>query len=248
MGKMNFLQSAYSGKVGNTYGVRQYRKNYVKAVPFSHAPHNVAQTRSVRAFSNLNRLSAVIAKKFWQWLELSDKSMYRSNAVAKWLKPCIKNGSFEPENINEVIPQDGSLRLVGVEYSLPAKTFTVELRNTVESSHVSDEKVFIAFVTNNGTVKWSTIAEGENIKVSGNFDFIDFSTWYIMAFKSIPWYGKRKIKGFTLYTNSEIIVVNGIWYLTRQSFETAPYVIDGVLHLNPVNAQVQDGILKITES
>lgn len=248
MGKINILQSGFVGQVGEVYGVKQHGKLFMKAVPFSHAPHNIAQTRAVRAFTALNRLSSVVAKQFFPYMGIIAKGMYKSNAVAKLFKPSIQGGQFSPESINVVIPQDGSLRLVRVDYDLPAKVFTVQLKNNVESPNVKDEKIFIAFVTSNGTVKWSTVTYGENITVSGSFDFIDFSTWYIMAFKSVLFRGKRKLKGFTLYTNSETVVVNGIWYITRQSWESAPYVIDGTLYLNPINASVVDGILKITES
>lgn len=248
MGKINILKSDFTGQVGEVYGVRQHGKSFMKAVPFSHAPHNTSQTRAVRAFTALNRLSSVIAKQFFQYMNLSAKGVYKNNAVSKFLKPAIQGGTFAPESINEVIPQDGSLQLVAVDYDLPAKTFSVQLRNTVESVNVKDEKIFIAFVTSNGTVKWSTVTYGENITVSGSFDFIDFSTWYIMAFKSVPRGNRRKLKGFTLYTNSEIVVVNGVWYLTRQNWETAPYVIDGTLYLNSLNASVLDSVLKITES
>ena len=77
MGKINLLKADYIGKVGQTYGVRQYRQSIVKATPFSHSPHNTAQTKAVRAFEKLNRFSSYVAKTFWRYLNLSDKKMYR---------------------------------------------------------------------------------------------------------------------------------------------------------------------------
>lgn len=245
MGKLNILQGGYTGKVGSTYGVRQHRKTYAKAVPFSHTPHNTAQTKAVKAFTALNRLSSVIAQKYFSFLNLSAQGMYKNNAVSKWLKPVIQNGIFEPEYISETIPQDGSLKIDSVVYDLESGTFTVQLTNTLDTGSAKNEPIFIAFFTGAGAVKWSNVVYGESLIINGTFDYSNFSSFYIVAFKSIPWFGKRKVKGFTLYANTDIIVVNGVWYITRQEFATAPYVIDGVLYLPAENASVVDSVLHI---
>lgn len=247
MGKINLLKAGFSGQVGETYGVESHGKQIIKAVPFSHAPHNIAQKRAVRAFTYLNRFASNVAKYFFQYLPLSAKGCYKNNAVSKWLKVAIDGGVFSPEKIGEVIPSDNSLRIQSVEYDLDAKTFTVKLQNTLLTPNVADEKIYCAFVTNFGSVKWSTVAYGENLTLRGSFDYLDFSTWYIIAFKSVPWYGKKKICGFSIYSNSAIIVVNGIWYLERQTFVSAPYVVDGVLYLPEENVLLEDGTLRIIE-
>lgn len=126
MAEMNFLLGGYKGKMGVTYGVRQYKKSIVKAVPFSHSPHNQDQKDSFAAFAKLQRFAAPIAKTLWAALELKNKNIHKLNAVASWLKPAIKNHDFELQTALDIIGSDADDMIKNAAFSIH--------RNAVEAS------------------------------------------------------------------------------------------------------------------
>lgn len=236
MGKLNILQSNYVGKVGATYGVKQRKTHFVKAVPFSHAPHNEKQKSACSAFVLLNRLSAVIAKKFWKYLDLSDKQMYRSNAVAQWLKATLVNNTFVLDEVAQVIPADGSLSLDALDFSAADYSFSMQLTNTLDTADVSKEMVFLAVITNTCVSKFADVRTGQNILARSVFEYIDFAYFQVIAFKSIPWYHKHKIKGLVLSAPVYVIIVNRVFYVLRWKWDSTPYVLDRCLYL-PVGTE-----------
>jgi hypothetical protein len=125
MARLNLLKSSFSGKVGDTVGVAWKNKTVIKAKVEGKKKNSALQTANVRAFEALCRISAVIAKLSWHYLYLSDRKMLRHNAVAKWLKPLIRNHAFEPENIYVVIPRSGSLCLAGIVFFPANNQFSV---------------------------------------------------------------------------------------------------------------------------
>lgn len=130
MGKLHFMNGGFDGKLGMTYGAKQRGTHFVKATPFSHRPHNAVQTKSVRAFEKLNRFSSFVARTFWKYLNLSDKKMYRHNAVAQWLKPCVKNHSFQLQNLAEIILPNDSLSIESVSFNFDERRATVTIENS----------------------------------------------------------------------------------------------------------------------
>lgn len=245
---MNTLRADYIGKVGKTYGVRQYGKSIEKAIPFSHSPHNKTQTQSVRAFEKLNRFSAYVAKTFWRYLNLSDKTMYKHNAVAKWLKPCVKNHSFQLANLVEIIPPNSSLRFGNINIDLEAKTAEIEFINTPYSVNTTRENIFIALVTDNGTVKAGGAFSSVSQTVSFSWDYSDFISLSVVMFKSSVQFGKKIINGLCLNTETRNYVINGILYTSLMPLSETPHYENGVLHFATADWEVVDNILHYIEN
>lgn len=243
MGTMNTLRADYIGKVGKTYGVRQYGKSIEKAIPFSHSPHNKTQTQSVRAFEKLNRFSAYVAKTFWRYLNLSDKTMYKHNAVAKWLKPCVKNHSFQLANLVEVIPPNSSLRFGNINIDLEAKTAEIEFINAPYSANTTREDIFIALVTDNGTVKAGGAFSSVSQTVSFSWDYSDFISLSVVMFKSSVQFGKKIINGLCLNVETQNFVINGILYTSLMPLNEPPRYNEGILTFSDSDFNFADNIL-----
>lgn len=243
MGKINLLKADYVGKVGQTYGVRQYRQSIVKATPFSHSPHNTAQTKAVRAFEKLNRFSSYVAKTFWRYLNLSDKKMYKHNAVAKWLGVAVESGTFRLENLVSVIPSNSSLRFGNVEIDFNAKTATVEFVNSPLSSLTTKEDVFIALVADNGTVKAGGAFSNVSQTLQFSWDYTDFVTLSVVMFKSSVQQGKKIINGFCFYSEQTEYVVDGVLYTSLMPLTTSPTYQNGVLVFSSADVQIADNIM-----
>lgn len=248
MGTMNTLRADYIGKVGKTYGVRQYGKSIEKAIPFSHSPHNATQTRSVRAFEKLNRFSAYVAKTFWRYLNLSDKTMYKHNAVAKWLKPCVKNHSFQLANLVEVIPPNSSLRFGNINIDLEAKTAEIEFINAPYSANTTREDIFIALVTDNGTVKAGGAFSSVSQTVSFSWDYSDFISLSVVMFKSSVQFGKKIINGLCLHTETQNFVIDGILYTSLMPLNEPPRYNEGILTFSDSDFSFADNILHWLEN
>lgn len=143
MATINLLKSSYNGKLGQTYGVQQYHKKFVKAIPFSHAPHNDKQQNSVRAFEKLNRVSAEIARKFFFNLPLSDKTLSRMNAVASFLKPVVKDNTFNLSNVKSVFGSYESFSVPFIQISTDANSVVVNVENLANENTYSNSSFFV---------------------------------------------------------------------------------------------------------
>lgn len=245
MGIMNTINGSYIGKVGKTYGVRQYRKNIEKVIPFSHAPHNTTQTNSVRAFEKLNRFSSFVARVFWQFLNLSDKKKLRHNAVASWFKPVIKDHSFNLENLAEIITPNSSLLFIDIQVNFDTQTAVVQIQNSKFSQYTSDEKIFIAFVTDNGTVKAGGVYPEDTEEVIFTWDLSDFTYFSIVMFKTSIQFNKKVVNGFRLYGGNLPLVTLGCFYTNRKQWYVQPLVQDSVFCLSKLDAGVTTGTLFI---
>lgn len=245
MGIMNTLNGSYTGKVGSTYGVRQYRKNIEKVVPFSHAPHNITQTNSVRAFEALNRFSSFVSRVFWQFLNLSDKKVLKHNAVSKWFAPVVKNHTFSLENIEEVIPTNPTLYFIDIQADFDHNTVVVQLHNSKFSQYTSDEKIFIAFVTEKGVVKAGGVYPEDTEEITLSWDATNFSNFSIVMFKSSIQFKKKIVNGFCIYGGELPLVIDGVFYTARKQWRVSPLVQDSVFYLSTQDASVSSEMLFI---
>lgn len=243
MGKLHFLTGGYEGKLGMTYGAKQRGDIFVKASPFSHRPHNVTQTKSVRAFEKLNRLSAFVAKTFWANLNLSDKKMYRHNAVAQWLKPCVKNHSFQLSNLVEVIPANSSLRITSVSFSFDERKASISFENSPLNPLVTSETILIALVSDNGTVKAGKSLNAVSQTVTLSWDLTDFATLSVVMFKSSLQGNRKIINGFCLYSETSDYVIDGVLYTSFLPLTYPPRYSNGRIVFNSADSNVVDNIL-----
>lgn len=243
MGEINLLRADYVGKVGQTYGVRQYRQSIVKATPFSHTPHNATQNKSVRAFEKLNRFSAYVARTFWRNLNLSDKKMYKHNAVANWLKPVVKSHGFQLVNITEVIKPNPTLTIESVTIDFENKTAVVTFSNEKFNPLVTSEKIFIALVTDNGTVKAGGAFDAISQTLTFSWDYNDFVTLTVVMFKSSVLQGKKIINGFCLNSENVDYVVDGVLYTSLMPLLVQPHYDNGVLVFDSQDVEIVDNIM-----
>lgn len=248
MGKINLLKADYIGKVGQTYGVRQYGQGIVKATPFSHSPHNASQTKAVRAFEKLNRFSSYVAKTFWRYLNLSDKKMYKHNAVAKWLGVAVESGTFKLENLVKVIPSNQSLRFGSINIDFTSKKATVTIENSLLSPITTREDIFIALVTDNGTVKSGRAFSGISQTLELSWDYTDFVTISVVMFKSSVQQGKKIINGFCFYSEQTDYVIDGILFTSLMPLNEPPRYNEGILTFSDSDFSFADNILHWLEN
>lgn len=245
MGKLNILKAGYEGKVGQTYGVAKKNLYDIKAVPFSHTPHNNLQNTAKNEFVGLNRIASRVVKKMWKYLSLSDKGMYRNNALCKAWKNALKGDTFRIENLKDVISENGKLRIDTVKYDPQLFTFIYSANEENPDKQSSNQIIYLAVVTNNQITKSDISGRGNSLILSSSFDYVDFAYFQVWAFKAVPGIKKWQLKGLSITNPIFVIIVNGVFFISRWRWQRIPFIIDGVLYLPPDNVEVEDGVLKL---
>lgn len=166
MGEMKLIKGAFNGKVGEFYGTKQFRKYYVKSVPFSHAPHNALQNQAFSAFGCLQRMSSQFAKSFWNYLGLSNRNMNKINAVAHFLKPVISDRIFRVGKIVNVIPGGNELMINDFSFSKENQMFVIDYSLNIDTSDKRDLKICYAFIAENGAGQGGGTFYGQSGKIS----------------------------------------------------------------------------------
>lgn len=231
MGKINLLRAGYEGKVGQTYGVAKKGLYDIKAVPFSHTPHNNLQAKTKNEFVGLNRIAARVVKKMWKYLGLSDKEMYRNNALCKEWKGALKGNDFQLENLKEVLSQDDELKINTILYDPETFVFSYSAVEQDPDELTGNQIIYLAIVTNKQITKGDIIGYGNQAILSSIFDYIDFAYFQVWAFKAVPLNKKWQLKGLSISDPVFVIIVNRIFYISRWRWVTLPYVENRILYL-----------------
>ena len=245
MGKLNLLRAGYEGKVGQTYGVAKKGLYDIKATPFSHTPHNTRQNTAKDEFTGLNRIASRVVKKMWKYLSLSDKDMYRNNALCKAWKGALKGGVFHIENLKEVISEEGKLRIDTIEFNPQLFTFSYSANEVNPDEESINQVIYLAVITNRQITKADINGRGNSILLSSTFDYIDFAFFQVWAFKAIKGIKKWQLKGLSISDPIFVIIVNEVFFVSRWRWQRIPFVIDEVLYLPPENAKIENEILKL---
>ena len=245
MGKLNLLRAGYEGKVGQTYGVAKKGLYDIKATPFSHTPHNTRQNTAKDEFTGLNRIASRVVKKMWKYLSLSDKDMYRNNALCKAWKGALKGGVFSIENLKEVISEEGKLRIDTIEFNPQLFTFSYSANEVNPDEKSINQVIYLAIITNRQITKADVSGRGNSLLLSSVFDYIDFAYFQVWTFKAVPGIKKWQLKGLSISDPIFVIIVNEVFFVSRWRWQRVPFIINEVLYLPPENAKIENEILKI---
>ena len=245
MGKLNLLKAGYEGKVGETYGVAKKGLYDIKATPFSHSPHNNKQTKAKEQFIGLNRIASAVVKKMWNYLSLSDKEMYRNNALCKLWSNALAGEEFHVDNLKQVISQEGALKITEELYDPQSFKFIYSIQELLPDSESENQQLYLAIVTNRNVTKADISGKGNYLLLSSMFDYIDFAYFQVWAFKCRKGIKKWQLKGLAITDPVFVIIVNEVFFVSRWRWQKIPFVIDEVLYLPPENAKIENEILKL---
>lgn len=232
MATLNLLNASFNGKLGEVYGTKQHGNAYAKAIPFSHAPHSEVQTKCVRAFEKLNRLSSGIASVAFPFLNLSSKKMLKHNAVAQWLKPLISGKTFQPSKMADIIKTGNETEITNIDINLKTNSITISAKTNKEVSIINKKRWFIFVFDDLGQVFLAEAPKEDFFIKTVTTTISRERYYYAMAFRSDFSVNKFLLSGLSI--TIPLIVRNGILYtsLTEDSG----------------NFTVENGILKYTGS
>lgn len=245
MGNINLLKAGYNGKVGQTYGVHQKGQYIIKAVPFSHTPHNTTQNKAKNAFTRLNKVCSRVVKSMWDYLNLSDKGMYKNNALCKAWKNALKENDFIMENLYDVISDAGQLQITEIVFDPDNFVFAYSIGELYPNVPTGEQVIYAGIITDKFITKADITAKGTQALLSSVFDFIDFAFYQVWAFKSVKTARGWQLKGLSMTDPVFLIVVAEVFYTMRWRWQQDPYVIDETVYFSELNASVESEILFI---
>lgn len=219
MATMNLLQAKVDGKLGEMYGAKWKNKPCLKAVPFSHAPHNTSQKQAFSAFGCLNRVASGIANTFWNYLGLSDRVMLRHNAVANWLKVCVSNRTFDITKAESVIPADGTVAIGGLSLNFDTNIIEISASTSLPVQPLKGQAWFVGIFDSNGKKVAGFIPSGQEFSYRLYSELNQKLGYFAIAFRSDKTDGKIKVHGFSS-------VSTGVWVGSRLNLSAMSNPLD----------------------
>lgn len=238
MAQINILTSSYNGKLGTTYGTKQYKKHFVKAIPFSHAPRTEMQKESLSAFTKLNKVCSQIVKKYWQYLGLSDKKMYKNNALTQKLKNLIINKVFEPLNIYLVYPESTTIQINQANIDNDKNVIKIDFFDNEIIKNDFKKQFLVVIFSENAITYINEITDKQNYSFTKNVSNTENAYYYFLIL-STKYKGNQKIiESKILKLKNNKYVVNGVWYILRLYWYNEPYVENEILYLKDAELQM----------
>lgn len=243
MGIVNLLNASVNGKLGEVYGTKQWGNHYLKAIPFSHTPHNEAQKQSFSAFQKLVRFSSGVAKDFKEYLPIKTALMTAANATAQLFKPIIKEKSFNITFLEDVITMDGTtvIKSFGVNYE--TNQIFLEASTTEIVSSLTKNVWVIVIFDDLGKVQKVIKPNGQSVNGFFSAKLEVDRIYNAIAFRSDKTQKGQKLHGLSIRILDYL--VNG--YLNIDSFPTQEnYRMENeYLNINDETVTVSDGYLVI---
>lgn len=238
MAQINILTSSYNGKLGTTYGTKQYKKHFVKAIPFSHAPRTEMQKESLSAFTKLNKVCSQIVKKYWQYLGLSDKKMYKNNALTQKLKNLIINKVFEPLNIYLVYPESTTIQINQADIDNDKNIISVSFTDNEIIKNDFKKQFLVIIFSENAITYINEITDKQNCSFTKSVSNTENAYYYFLIL-STKYKGNQKIiESKILKLKNNKYVVNKVWYILRLYWYNEPYVENEILYLKDAELQM----------
>lgn len=235
MAIVNLVKSSFNGKLGELYGTKQFGNAYLKAIPFSHAPHSEAQTQSVRAFEKLNRFASGLARVVFDTFGVKDNKMLKHNIIAKILKPIIKDKTFDIKNLAELMPEDGTTEIL--EFVVDSTTNTIRARARTNQPVSKPSKNFwiVAIFDETGEIIFAESPAVDYFDKTIDTPVIG-NHFEIVAWRSDKRANKQWLHGVSFFDTLPI-VENHIMYTNRASWHIQPYVSNHTLYVSSQDAE-----------
>lgn len=236
MATVNLIKASLNGKLGELYGTRQFGNAYLKAIPFSHAPHNPAQINSYSAFQKLNRLASGLARTSFNVFGIVDKKKLKHNIVASLLKPIIKNKTFDIANLADIMPEDGTTNILEFDIDRDLQQITIRANTT---QPVSENNFFVVCVFNEiGKVIYSETVNADYFQKT-IITPTQNHLFGVFAFRSDKKANKQVLHGLSYEVEEMLpIIENHVMFVNRGSWSVLPYVQNHVLYISSQDAEV----------
>ena len=243
MSTINLLKGSINGKLGELYGTKQYRNCYLKAIPFSHTPHNEKQNQAFSAFQKLVRFSSGVAKVFKTYLPIETKTQTATNAVTRLFKPVIKNKSFNVNYLEDVIIADDTASIKSFGTSYETNQIFLDVLTTDPINKTLKSVLFIGIFDDTGKMIKTFVPDVTEVSGFFSANLEQNRTYGVVVFRSDFDGKKQKLHGLALRLLQYIIDE----YLNIDAFPTQENysMVDEILNINDATVTVAEEYLNI---
>lgn len=235
MATVNLIKSSFNGKLGELYGTKQFGNAYLKAIPFSHAPHSKAQTQSVRAFEKLNRFASGLARSVFDTFGIKDNKKLKHNIVASVLKPIIKNKTFDIANLALIMPEDGTTEILEFTVDQTQNTIRARARTTLPVDKAKKEYWIVAIFDGTGEIVFAESLATEYFDKTIVAPTVG-NHFGIVSWRSDKRANKQWLHGVSFF-DVPPIVENHTIYTGRANWHVQPYVSNHTLYISSQDAE-----------
>ena len=149
-------------------------------------------------FEKLNRLSSGVAKVFFPFMGLSDKTLLHHNQVARLFKPCIKNKIFNLQDLKEVIAETNETAIKTFEINLE----TNEIHLIAQCYNVINKEIksawFIGVVDTSGKVIFAATPGTNLFEITFSSQLLETEKYSCITFCSVPINNHIKLSGLSI--------------------------------------------------
>ena len=85
-------------------------------------------------------------------------------------------------------------------------------------------------------------AKGQIATLISSLGVVNFAFIQVYAFKARKYRNKWYLSGLSITEKKYIIVVNGIFYMSRWQWNIAPLIKDGILYMSSQDTKIKDGV------
>lgn len=235
MATVNLIKSSFNGKLGELYGTKQFGNAYLKAIPFSHAPHSEAQTQSVRAFEKLNRFASGLARSVFDTFGVKDNKKLKHNIVASILKPIIKDKTFDIAKLALIMPEDGTTEILEFTVDQTLNTIRARARTNQPVDKNKKEYWIVAIFDETGEIVLAESLAAEYFDKTIAAPTVG-KHFGIVSWRSDKRANKQWLHGVSFFDTLPI-VENHIIYTGRANWHVQPYVLNHTLYISSQDAE-----------
>lgn len=145
MGKLNLIQGAYSGKLGQTVGAKWKDKKTIRSYAIPSDPKTQAQRTVRTVFGEISTMVALFSDQIKYLTSLDTRGMSVRNAIIKANKDQIEAGTFDAATL--VVNRGGLPNVTGATATATATTITLNFTAPV-ATNISDQAQCVCVCVN----------------------------------------------------------------------------------------------------
>ena len=105
-----------------------------------------------------------------------------------------------------------------------------------------EQYIYASVITNRFITKLDVSAKGQIATLKSALGVVNFAFIQVYAFKARKYKNKWYLSGLSITEKKYIIVVNGIFYMSRWQWNVKPFIKNGILYLSSQDTTIKNAV------
>ena len=168
--------------------------------------------------------------------------MYRNNALTRAWKQTLEGDVFLLENLEKVISNVGALQIIENSFDYETFNYSYTIKDNEPLPEGQEQYIYAAIVTNRFITKLDVSAKGQITTLISSLGIVSFAFVQVYAFKARRYKNRWYLTGLSITEKKYIIVVEGIFYMSRWQWNIKPQIKYGVLYLSGQDTSIKNDV------